>query len=326
MESHHYLYLLLPHPHTEACLTKYYENFPNPPTGSPTQVQYYPDYETKYEDATCLNTKPFPFTPGSRPLYNSQLECCKLAYAGQTSKACFAGLPDGLRPTSSPTGPGGAGWYNDQNGGDAAVRVCTQETPRPQWGTSGDYDTLLECCNKEFGWQTSKACYCEATQCASGTDVCGDGGNVGPSATFDANVGCESCSGDLACTGATGSIGNVGNPGCKDCASCVGVGACNNFGYDGPTKKGGTIGTSSCAGTSACGVAFGTIGDESCLGEVSCASQSGTIGDKSCTKGLSSTGIASCQANEGIIGDGSCTEQGSCYGAILSSKIGNDSW
>ena len=304
---------------------------------------FFPDYETKWEDATCLNTKPFPFTPGSRPVYNTQLECCKLAYAGQTSKACLAGLPEGLRPTSSPTGPNGPGWYNNQNDGDAAVRVCTQETPRPQWGTSGDYDTLLECCNKEFGWQTSKACYCEATQCASGTDVCEDYDGVFTN-TFEANVGCESCSGDGACQGAAGSIGNVGNPGCKGCASCVGTNACFNFGYDSTTKKGGSIGTSSCVGQGACAVAFGTIGDksclgkeacvlqsgtigdQSCLGEGACNEQTGTIGDQSCTKGSATQTEPSCADNAGIIGDGSCTEGGACGYALTDSKIGNDSW
>ena len=49
----------------------------------------------------------------------------------------MAGLPDGLRPTSSPTGPGGAGWDNNQNDGDAAVRVCTQETPGLNGGLQG---------------------------------------------------------------------------------------------------------------------------------------------------------------------------------------------
>ena len=178
-------------------MTAFYESFPVPPTGSPTDLGegiYYPHYESMWEVGHCTNAKPYTFTTGSRPMYTSMLACCKGAYAGQTSQYCLSQLPDGLRPTSSPTGPGGAGWYNDQNGGDAAVRVCTQETPRPQWGTSGDYDTLLECCNKEFGWQTSKACYCEATQCASGIDVCVDDG----ANTFDANVGCESCSGDFA--------------------------------------------------------------------------------------------------------------------------------
>ena len=125
-----------------------------------------------------------------------------------------------------------------------------------------------------------------STQCASGTEVCGDGGNVGPPTTFDANVGCESCSGDYACDGATGSIGNNGNPGCKNCASCVGEKACLNFGYDTAPpylnlKEGGSIGSSSCLGVVACNGAFGTIGDESCLGEQSCYFQTGTIGNDS---------------------------------------------
>ena len=270
-------------------------------------------------------------------MYNSQLECCKLAYAGQTSKACLAGLPEGLRPTSSPTGPNGPGWYNNQNDGDAAVRVCTQETPRPQWGTSGDYDSLLECCNKEFGWQTSKACYCEATQCASGTGVCedADGTNARALTSFDANVGCESCSGDYACMGATGSIGNNANPGCKGCASCVGEFACANFGYDlgydstNPPpypKVGGSIGSSSCIGELTCAGTYGTIGDESCLGRTACYLKIGTIGDQSCTKGATVDFVGSCYGSKGIIGDRSCTEPGACELTYPTSKIGNDSW
>ena len=233
------------------------------------------------------------------------------------------GLPDGLRPTYSPTGLDGEVWYNNQNDGDFAFRVCTQETPRPQWGTVGDYDTLLECCNKEFGSQTSLACYCEATQCATGTNVCADGTN-----TFDANVGCESCSGDSACQGATGSIGNNDNPGCKGCASCVGQEACFAFGYDTSlTKVGGSIGTSSCIGRLACNGAYGTIGDESCLGFRACRLQSGTIGDQSCTTGgVTAVGGASCVNNRGIIGDRSCTEKAACAGTDSTSKIGNDSW
>ena len=146
---------------------------------------------------------------------------------------------------------------------------------------------------------------------------------------FDANVGCESCSGGGACTGATGNIGNVGNLGCKDCGSCVGIQACSNFGYyeisyEVFSKEGGSIGVSSCVGELACASAFGTIGDESCLGVGSCIGQKGTIGDKSCTKGTFPT--PSCFLNSGIIGDGSCTELGSCTSATEDSKIGNDSW
>ena len=110
---------------------------------------------------------------------------------------------------------------------------------------------------------------------------------------FKANVGCESCSGDLACMGAMGNIGYVGNPGCKSCGSCVGAQACTNFGYDivgAPpfVSKGGSIGSSSCVGRDSCFRAYGSIGDGSCLGQESCFFQTGTIGDQSCTKGFSS--------------------------------------
>ena len=82
----------------------------NPPTTSPTLTGniaafYYPDYETPWDRATCLNTLPLPFTHGGRPTYSTKEACCAGAYGGQVSKACICSLdnpPLGC-PTPSPT-------------------------------------------------------------------------------------------------------------------------------------------------------------------------------------------------------------------------------
>ncbi|KAL7528265.1 hypothetical protein ACHAXR_002353, partial [Thalassiosira sp. AJA248-18] len=75
---------------------------PNPPTTSPTETGgldvYYPDYETPWADAGCINTRPL---PSGRPTYSTMLSCCKGAYAGQMSGKCLSMLPS--PPTTSPT-------------------------------------------------------------------------------------------------------------------------------------------------------------------------------------------------------------------------------
>jgi len=74
---------------------------PNPPTAAPTKVSpdlYYPDYSLAWTAGKCINTLPI---PSGRPTYTSELACCKAAYAGQVSNACFADLPN--PPTKAPT-------------------------------------------------------------------------------------------------------------------------------------------------------------------------------------------------------------------------------
>ena len=71
---------------------------PSPPTTSPTSSDrtapfWYPDYESPWSHATCLNTLPLPYKyANDRPNYSSAKECCKMAYAGQMSKACVCSL------------------------------------------------------------------------------------------------------------------------------------------------------------------------------------------------------------------------------------------
>ena len=53
---------------------------PNPPTMSPTDTGglnvFYPDYNTPWTEAGCINTRPM---PNGRPTYATQLECCKVS-------------------------------------------------------------------------------------------------------------------------------------------------------------------------------------------------------------------------------------------------------
>jgi hypothetical protein len=72
----------------------------SPPT--PSGVVWYPDYNAQWGVGKCISTLPLP-PHGSRPLYSTQLRCCKEAYAGQTSNYCIQNLVNA--PTSKPTTP-----------------------------------------------------------------------------------------------------------------------------------------------------------------------------------------------------------------------------
>jgi len=142
-----------------------------------------------------------------------------------------------------------------------------------------------------------------------GIDVCGNT----PTTPFDAEVGCGSCSGKLACAGASGIIGE---------SSCFGNRACYQFGYTFATQEGTTIGegsqplppftrslqelkepilfhkningeiqpTRKVEGSS--------IGDLSCQGDSACEGASGSIGSSSCI------GFNACSFVPFIPGDG----------------------
>ena len=70
---------------------------PAPPSGGGV---WYPDYSAQWGVGKCIDTLPLP-PYGSRPLYTTQLECCKGAYAGQTSNYCIKNLVNA--PTSTPS-------------------------------------------------------------------------------------------------------------------------------------------------------------------------------------------------------------------------------
>merc|ERR1712238_462387 len=79
------------------CLSK----LPSPPTTAPTGTGgadfWYPEYDKPWATAGCKNTLPLPFTPGGRPTFDTQLACCKGAYAGQTA-ACASSCSPALLP------------------------------------------------------------------------------------------------------------------------------------------------------------------------------------------------------------------------------------
>ena len=175
--------------------------------------------------------------------------------------------------------------------------------------------------------QPSESFVPSCTKCFPGIDVCGNTFEAildGLEIPFDAEVGCGSCSGDLACAGASGIIGE---------RSCTGEQSCYQFGYTlaplettpiarslqevnesvlfpkdtggelQPIKvEGSSIGDSSCHEDFACLRASGTIGSSSCSGNYACAFASGTIGSNSCIGFNACSFVPFKLGNEGIEG------------------------
>jgi len=147
---------------------------PSPPTMTPTGSGgvdfWYPDYDTSWSDATCLNTRPLPFGTGGRPTYDSMLACCKGAYAGQSSGACLASLPN--PPTQSPTTSGGLDIYYP-NYVEWSSGKCVNDRPLPSGRPN--YSTQQACCSGAYGGQTSNNCMCDAVgvcySCNCGTEA-----------------------------------------------------------------------------------------------------------------------------------------------------------
>ncbi|KAL7544587.1 hypothetical protein ACHAWF_012292 [Thalassiosira exigua] len=73
---------------------------PNPPADNPAEERWYPNYDPQYALGKCVNDAP---VPSGRPNYDTGLQCCNAAYAGQSSGACLKALPGGASP---PNGPG----------------------------------------------------------------------------------------------------------------------------------------------------------------------------------------------------------------------------
>ncbi|EJK46745.1 hypothetical protein THAOC_34574 [Thalassiosira oceanica] len=140
-----------------------------PPTTSPTSTGgldvYYPDYDSPWNSAACINTRPL---PSGRPSYASMLACCKLAYAGQVSGACLSQLES--PPTTSPTLSGGVVdfWYPDY-GTPYSNAGCLNTLPLPyQKGGRPSYSTHEACCAGAYAGQVSKACVCGMASPPSG--------------------------------------------------------------------------------------------------------------------------------------------------------------
>jgi len=130
----------------------------SPPTTSPTAVGgsefYYPDYDTAWSEAGCVNTLPI---PSGRPNYDTQIACCKGAYAGQMSGKCISELA--TPPTTSPTAAGGSDVYYPDYGTAWSDGTCLNTLPLPFLkGGRPVYDGMLACCKGAYGGQTSGKC------------------------------------------------------------------------------------------------------------------------------------------------------------------------
>ncbi|EJK70750.1 hypothetical protein THAOC_07863, partial [Thalassiosira oceanica] len=126
-------------------------------------TEWYPDYSSAWSDAGCLNTLPKPFNDGDRPVYATQLECCKAAYGGQSSGKCLSELAS--PPTTSPTSAGGADVYYPNYSKSWAEATCINDNPVPSGRPT--YSTQSACCSGAYGGQTSQACVCAVDPCYS---------------------------------------------------------------------------------------------------------------------------------------------------------------
>jgi hypothetical protein len=126
---------------------------PNKPTSAPTKVgegTFYPDYTLPWPEGKCISTTPI---PSGRPTYSSMLACCKAAYLGQLSGACFAALPN--KPTSAPTKVGEGTFYPDYTLPWPEGK-CISTTPIPSGRPT--YSSMLACCKGNYGGQSTNAC------------------------------------------------------------------------------------------------------------------------------------------------------------------------
>ncbi|KAL7539662.1 hypothetical protein ACHAXR_009490 [Thalassiosira sp. AJA248-18] len=144
------------HQNTGFCLSQ----LPNPPTSSPTDIGgpsiYYPDYDSAWPDAGCINTRPM---PSGRPTYTSMLACCKAAYAGQMSGKCLSMLPS--PPTGSPTSEDyEADFWYPMYELPWSVSGCSNKLPLPYNNINDrpNYSTQIQCCKTAYAGQISGMC------------------------------------------------------------------------------------------------------------------------------------------------------------------------
>jgi len=135
-----------------ACLAA----LPSPPTASPLtaagpDIWYKNPAVGDWTVGYCINDHP---APSGLTTYDSELDCCKGAYAGQSSGKCLSMLPS--PPTASPFGVNGPDAFYADRTKDYADGVCINTVPAPIGATI--YDTELECCKGEYGVQTTGAC------------------------------------------------------------------------------------------------------------------------------------------------------------------------
>lgn len=141
----------------------------NPPTTSPTKAgdaatDYYPDYSLAWPEGKCINSKP---VPSGRPIYTSQLACCKAAYGGQVSKVCINDLPN--PPTMAPTKAGGPEEYYPDYSLAWPEGICINTVLVPSGRPI--YTTALGCCQAAYAGQVSRACIIAATPTPAATPM-----------------------------------------------------------------------------------------------------------------------------------------------------------
>lgn len=182
---------------SETCFQK----MANPPSQSPTTQSptvspttevapfYYPRYEEPWTKSGCSNLRPLPFKIGDRPVYQTQLECCLVAYAGQWSGNCLSELenPPSASPTTNqptvkdetdvplppPTENALAPPPSEINAQTSTLWYPRYDEPWLKGGCSdtmplpfskGDrpvFSTQLECCQSAYDGQASNRCVSE---------------------------------------------------------------------------------------------------------------------------------------------------------------------
>mmetsp|Transcript_4109 Transcript_4109/g.9334 ORF Transcript_4109/g.9334 Transcript_4109/m.9334 type:complete len:442 (-) Transcript_4109:234-1559(-) len=110
---------------------------------------WHPTYSQGWAGGECRYT-----VDCNSPAYSTQLQCCRGAYAGQTSGYCVSKLPS--PPTTSPTNSGGLDVYYPDYSTDWTNAYCKNEYPMPNgWPT---YSTMLACCKGAYGGQATGKC------------------------------------------------------------------------------------------------------------------------------------------------------------------------
>ena len=109
-----------------------------------TGSKWYPDYNPIWALGVCSNISP---APSGRPHYQSQSECCKMAYNGQASGACVGYTTSIVSKLET--------YYPDYSGNWAEGK-CTNAYPAPSGRPQ--YNSQQECCEKAYAGQSSGAC------------------------------------------------------------------------------------------------------------------------------------------------------------------------
>jgi len=107
-------------------------------------MKWYPDYNPIWALGVCSNTAP---APSGRPHYESQSECCKMAYGGQASGACVGYTTSTVSKLET---------YYPNYSGNWAEGTCINAYPAPS--SRPQYNSQQDCCEKAYAGQSSGAC------------------------------------------------------------------------------------------------------------------------------------------------------------------------